>query len=133
MGKRLTLLLGFWAVANYAQAQTVYRCEVDGRSRFQQTPCAGAKATENIIDAKPRSSGLGGGYSADLARQSDYRTAAESGKVMLGMTPEQVRHAWGWPTKINSSSGGGEQWVYRWSSGNAQYVYFDNGVVSAWN
>lgn len=48
----------------------------------------------------------------------------------IGMTADQVRAAWGKPASINSSvyaSGTHEQWVY----GSNQYVYFENGVMTA--
>ena len=53
-------------------------------------------------------------------------------KILIGMTKDQARLSWGNPTKINRSSYGPEQWVYRRGS-NTQYIYFEDGVVSAWN
>lgn len=51
-------------------------------------------------------------------------------KILFGMTREQVRASWGDPDDINRTvtrSRTREQWVY-----GSQYVYFDNGVVTAW-
>jgi hypothetical protein len=51
-------------------------------------------------------------------------------KVFLGMTPAQVRAAWGAPERINRTltrSGEHEQWVY----GLGQYLYFENGQLSS--
>lgn len=59
-------------------------------------------------------------------------TAIGLKKVLIGMTKDNVRLSWGNPTKINRSSRGLEQWVYR-RGNSSQYVYFDNGKVSAWN
>lgn len=52
---------------------------------------------------------------------------ALQGDIKVGMTKELVRAAWGEPEDINKSSSG-EQWVY----GN-QYLYFTNGVITAFN
>lgn len=49
------------------------------------------------------------------------------GNIKVGMTKELVLAAWGEPNDINKSSQG-EQWVY-----SDQYLYFKNGVLSAFN
>lgn len=57
-------------------------------------------------------------------------TAVIARKILFGMTREQVRASWGEPDEINRTVTPGdvhEQWVY-----GTQYVYFDNGVVTAW-
>ncbi len=51
-------------------------------------------------------------------------------EVRIGMTADQVREAWGSPAQINTTTtrqGQSEQWVY----GVGQYLYFDNGVLTA--
>lgn len=51
------------------------------------------------------------------------------GKVVLGMSKEMCKTAWGEPIDINKTILKGltnEQWVY----GYATYLYFDNGVLS---
>jgi hypothetical protein len=51
-------------------------------------------------------------------------------KIKLGMTREQVRAGWGEPDDIHKTVTAyavHEQWVY-----GSQYVYFDDGVVTAW-
>ena len=51
--------------------------------------------------------------------------------VSIGMTVEQVRKTqWGNPSRINSTVGRygtREQWVY----GGSQYLYFENGILTA--
>ncbi len=49
-------------------------------------------------------------------------------KVGVGMPETLVILSWGKPDKINRSSSGSDQWVY-----DNQYVYVENGVVTAWN
>jgi hypothetical protein len=51
-------------------------------------------------------------------------------KIMIGMTSQQVLRAWGRPEKINETHGARyhhEQWVYA-----ANYLYFDNGILTTW-
>jgi hypothetical protein len=51
-------------------------------------------------------------------------------QVALGMTPEQVREAWGPPQRINRTltrAGEHQQWVY----GSGQYLYFEDGRLSS--
>jgi len=60
----------------------------------------------------------------------DVESAVIQRKVAVGMTPEQVRFAWGAPTHINETTWAThtrEQWVYSLS----HYVYFANGRVVA--
>lgn len=49
-------------------------------------------------------------------------------KVRVGMPEKLVIMSWGTPDKINRSSYGPNQWVY-----DNQYVYIENGKVTAWN
>jgi len=48
-------------------------------------------------------------------------------KVLIGFTEEMVKLSWGEPEDINHSSYG-DQWVYR-----GQYLYFENGKLTAFN
>lgn len=60
-----------------------------------------------------------GAYWVDLAIEK---------KIKIGMPAKLVEMAWGRPNTINKSSYGPDQWCY-----NGQYVYIQNGKVSAWN
>lgn len=71
---------------------------------------------------------------ADIERRDRLESHARSGRVAIGQTGEQVVQAWGQPTTINQSIRAGsvsEQWVYRVGRSSAQYVYLENGVVTA--
>jgi hypothetical protein len=60
---------------------------------------------------------------------TDVIDAIISRKIMIGMTPDMVREAWGDPEHINrtiTAEGTREQWVY----GLGTYVYFDRGRLS---
>ena len=49
-------------------------------------------------------------------------------KIAVGMTIEMLKLSWGEPDNINRSSQGLDQWVY-----DGQYVYVQNGKITAWN
>ncbi|WP_146002030.1 hypothetical protein [Cupriavidus pauculus] len=55
--------------------------------------------------------------------------------VQIGMSRTGLYCSWGRPARINSTTtryGTREQWVYERSSASRQYVYVENGVVSAY-
>jgi hypothetical protein len=68
-------------------------------------------------------------------RQEGGRVAAELAKkpgARIGMTAKQViqKTNWGWPDSVNRTiirHGTREQWVY----GDGQYLYFENGRLTA--
>jgi hypothetical protein len=74
------------------------------------------------------------------AWSDDVKTIAISGHVSIGMTPDQVRLAWGPFYTINrttTASGEFDQWAY-YARPNYQhyyaspsYVYFERGAVTA--
>ncbi len=49
------------------------------------------------------------------------------GEITIGMTTEMLLLSWGEPDDINYASYG-DQWVY-----GTQYVYIENGKITAWN
>ena len=56
--------------------------------------------------------------------------AVQKGQVVIGMTADECRLAWGKPLNINrdlSASNATEQWVYS----NDRYLYFDNGLLKS--
>jgi hypothetical protein len=57
------------------------------------------------------------------------QNAINQGSVLIGMTQEQAKLAWGNPNHINrtiTKFGVSEQWVY----GEHNYLYFENGVLT---
>ena len=53
------------------------------------------------------------------------------GYIKRGMTKQQAKLSWGEPNQIHRtvfSGGVHEQWVYN----NNQYLYFENGILTAW-
>jgi hypothetical protein len=67
---RTALLAGAaWSAA--AGAQTVYKCSVDGKVSYEQTPCAGGKSVELNVPAAPAQSAADAATLARQRRQGD--------------------------------------------------------------
>jgi hypothetical protein len=116
---RVVLILALLAAP--AAAQTLYRCDVDGKPVYQQVPCPGGR----VIATPP-----------PLTAADDWRgqvaLAIVRREVMIGMTAAEVTRAWGPPDRINRTVTGGsttEQWVYRRKRTDAQLLYLDDGVL----
>jgi len=77
---------------------------------------------------------------ATKARHEAYKyasfiTAVKQHQIMIGMSEEDLKKSWGYPDHINETvteNGKREQWVYISESGR-NYVYVENGVITAWN
>jgi hypothetical protein len=105
----------------------VNRCQVDGKTVYQATPCDNGRPVNLSGMGKPDPAAA-----ARNARNLRASAAIVDGKVMIGMTADQVRRSWGTPTKINTTITSGrrsEQWVYDWGNGSTQYVYLEDGEV----
>jgi len=111
------LLMPGWAAA-------VNKCTgADGSVSYQAEPCEAGKAEKLRLQPVP----------AAAPDEVVRANAVSMGRIMVGMTTEQVRRAWGSPTKINGSTGSygrHEQWVYDRGDFRFQYVYIQNGVVT---
>jgi hypothetical protein len=137
----------------------IYRCEQDGQVTYTDRPCAAGAAPVplapiNAISAPPAPG------AQDLARQYDRRTARETaarqkaraqaaedyaakkarqdairkalieGRVIEGMTPEQVRTVLNEPTRIEGAGGANERWIYV-DGRSRRTISFRNGLVAA--
>lgn len=61
-------------------------------------------------------------------------SAVLSHSIFVGMTADQVRASWGEPSETHDTTTAGarhEQWVYNRGEVDRQYVYLDNGIVTA--
>lgn len=126
-------------LAGTTQAQ-VYRCDGPEGPIFSQVPCA-TDATKLPIPPATRTPqpaevapahGLERGF--ELLRQDEFDRVARRGYVQIGMSPRQVRIAWGEPDRVNRTirpDGNSEQWVYDRGRARSQYVYFRDDVVSS--
>lgn len=135
-----TVMFAACLVAVGGHALAINKCkDASGKVTYQEHPCTKDAASTEVIKVAPAIDT--GGTDASAQERLDKMKADNakfdammSGKVMRGMTASQVKNAWGRPTKINQSigsSGVSEQWVYRREHGDAQYIYFENGVVTS--
>ena len=70
----------------------------------------------------------------ELDSNKDRIRSVAAGKVSIGMRVEFAIYSWGFPDDYNSTNtsfGTSMQWVYGDPIKRAQYVYIDNGVVTA--
>lgn len=84
----------------------------------QEREQARQKAREDYVQAHPELDG-------------PTKEAILKGHIIIGMSSNGARAAWGNPERINRSgnaSGVSEQWVY----GDNFYVYFEDGVLTSW-
>lgn len=66
---------------------------------------------------------------------SQIKKCILNNEVKLGMIREQVLASWGKPDDINRSVGSWgihEQWIYQRGDYSAQYLYFENGILTSW-
>jgi hypothetical protein len=145
-----------------ASAQ-VYKCTVNGSLSFQDRPCTQGKQQQVTIKRSsggdvsaptrrvsspfvttPSASGRDDdkykrarkeavSQAKEHILQDTFDKMARRNKVGIGMTEKQAERAWGRPTKINRSSHGADQWVYQREGAAGQYLYFKNGLLTAWN
>ena len=77
-------------------------------------------------------------FEAELQRgvqmAKTFEAAVADGKVLVGMTADQARRAWGVPSAVNSTTtarGVSEQWVYERAQGAGDYLYLQNGTITS--
>jgi hypothetical protein len=74
----------------------------------------------------------------DFAKLNPSPSKAEvikAGNIRTGMTKDEVRLSWGRPYTVNrtvTSSSAHEQWVYGDEYNPKTYLYFDDGILTAW-
>jgi len=126
--------------ATTASAREVFRCQVERTpgeavTVLSDRPCAPDAETLTVRPATPP-----GHVVADAAERlaaiedaQRLRQAAEKGEVLVGMTADQVRQAWGRPDRKNLSDyahGQRDQWVY-YRHNRTDYVHLEDGRVSS--
>lgn len=111
-------LAAFLVLPALATAQVNKCTTADGRTVYQAAPCKDDQQSQQIeITPAPHVPGRPGAT------------------VTMGMTAEEVRHSWGEPDTINTSTTAStdrEQWVYRSGRKKPQYLYLTNGRLTSW-
>lgn len=111
----------------------------DGSIVFQDAPCPGKGEAVRVLgagQANPTSQ-ASQYWQREIARQkrsAAVNEAIANQKVFIGMETDDVVASWGRPNKINRTITAGknnEQWVYNRGQASTQYVYMENGVVTA--
>ena len=128
-------------IANSSASGQPYRCTADGKTTYQQEPCAGGRKVivsnaATLSDQPVESSQEQARRQIAWAkRQTQVDIAVAERTIFIGMTQAEVVKSWGSPHKVNqtlSARGSSEQWIYKYPGvGNDRYVYLDNGVVRA--
>ena len=124
-------------------ATAQYKCVApDGRTTFQQAPCAGGARTEKLDLSSSAPADPAGAREAAASTQRqlsalEWRSAVDqaivNGVPMVGMTNDELNRALGAPHAVNASDFGRgleEQRIYR-RGPRTWYVYTRAGVVTA--
>lgn len=134
------LAVAILAMTFCVQSWAINKCiDKSGKVSYQEHPCSNSDTSSQKVNTAPAvSSGAddaaGQERLAKIKHDNAKFDAMMDGRVMRGMSQEQVRNAWGNPSKINKSIGSygvHEQWVYERGRGGSQYIYFENGAVSS--
>lgn len=133
------ILAVVFMVALCDPALAVNKCkDKNGGTFYQDLPCDGG--VKVVIHGDGESGGLTSDpdqlkiESLRRERRAAINSAIARGRVAVGMTAEEARGSWGSPTKINTSIGSygkHEQWIYDRGNFVSQYVYIENGKVTA--
>lgn len=137
----IRLMLGFVVLASGAPVWAVNKCLVDGRTVYQDAPCAGGGKQLNIqanAPSAPTADQRSAAAEASMRnRAADHQqnllSGMASGRPVVGMTDNQLRIAMGLPNRINAGDYQGQQHdqlIYE-RGDVVYYVYVRNGVVSS--
>lgn len=117
----------------------VYKCKYCEEQYAEDTRSHNVKRRDFVGDSIQVKSGVCSSRACKLRSKhpgwtlADCRTIVER-SIRIGFNKEQAIAAWGRPDDINRTVGAWgtrEQWVYRRGSHSAQYLYFENGVLSS--
>lgn len=141
------------ALPTTSTAAPVYRCEIEGRVVYTDRPCGQGAAPRQLpalvtLPAAPpteltmergrreaeareahdrESAAWLKAHEAGKVEEARMRAAVDEGRILKGMSADQVRRALGSPDEVERS-GPSEEWIY--GSGKArQTVAFENGKV----
>jgi hypothetical protein len=127
MVRRLPIAVLALAAAGVADAQ-VYKCvDGQGRTTYQQEPCAKTEKGARV-DLLPDN-----GSTRDAAAlEAQWAAAAKQGQVVTGMPKRYVQAAYGAPSEMRGGSATdrvSEVWVYRNAGGTRRVGFLDGRVA----
>jgi hypothetical protein len=127
-------------LATASDAREVFRCQIERTpgetvTVLSDRPCARDAETVEVRPATPPGHQIAAASArlAGLEEEQRLRKAAKQGEVLVGMTADQVRQAWGRPDRKNLTDyadGQRDQWVY-YRHNRTDYVHFNDGLVSS--
>lgn len=132
-------LLAAAMLLSFSAHAEVFKCSVNGKTVFSDVPCSKDAQKVTVRPSTAQESG----DLAEARREADQKKfaymakaqrAISNGEVFIGMLEKDAIASWGNPDKKNSDIYGGvrkEQWIYRREKNGIQYVYMQNGAVSA--
>lgn len=93
------------------------------------------KQPATVKHVKPTQNAAGA-YHHRLAKQQEIKKAIREKCVIIGMTPNEVRSAWGWPELVHPVQGIDEttdRWTFRRKGQGLVDLYFRNGALERIN
>ncbi|MBB3642590.1 hypothetical protein [Variovorax atrisoli] len=109
----------------------LFKCVVDGKTEYQERPCAGGATQSRLREVAPASAPGAVDVPAEL--QSAINAGIVGSYPVRGMNQNQLQSALGSPSRVNASdyaSGFQEQRIYERPNGTF-YVYTRNGIVDS--
>jgi hypothetical protein len=136
-GLRVAALLLLALTTN--QAHAVFKCTdpKTGKVTYSDARCpaaadqVGVRIMANVVDAHPIPEA---GLRAGPLRGSRVEELIMAGRVAIGMTEQEVFNSWGDPSHVNTDIYGDrmqKQMVFNRGADGTQYVYTENGLVTA--
>lgn len=155
-----TLLFIFLSlISSVCFSQSIYKCtNQDGDIAYTDQPCSEKEKSSTVKLKKPSYHELGwleeykrkekiekaellktikdelllcGNFSVEYLTTYQRTNGEYSIKPQVGMTKNEVVYISGKPDRVNTSSYGADQWVYR-SGYVSTFVYFQGGCVVSW-
>lgn len=114
----------------------INKCAVDGKTVYQDAPCAGAGTSMNLPKSSPPTPAQTAKAQEDINKLKHENAIAEgirTNKPVIGMTRSQLDQAMGLPNAVNAGNYSGtlkDQLVY-YKPNATWYVYTTNGVVES--
>ena len=99
-------------------------------------PTPGSPKQSALVKQTSPKRNTGGEYQQRLAKQQEIKKAIREKRVIVGMTPKEVRSAWGWPELVHPVHGIDEstdRWTFRRKDQVLAYLYFRNGILERIN
>lgn len=110
----------------------LFKCVVDGKTEYQERPCAGGATQSRLREVAP-SSAAPSSVEVPAQLQGAINAGIVGSYPVRGMNQSQLQSALGSPSRVNVSdyaSGFQEQRIYERPNGTF-YVYTRNGIVES--